>query len=785
VADELDPVTQQFYADFQRYVEPMADAVKEGKRFAKENRELSNQIRQLTEVVKQIRDALVEDSQALGETASDTRELRDATTETAEALGHERDEATETAEEIKRVRDESLEAKETQDQMRDASIEAGEALGHVRDEALEAAESVKEMGDQAEQAAAKLDLMGLSGLGLFGPLLGMLAAMVVAVAAVAPAVVAMGLGFAAFGAFAIPTLKTIFGAIGDTKAQLDKLPAPIRMVVGEVKNLEGEWKGLSKAFQLPVVQMLSQLLGVASDLLPKVIPLAQAGAKAMSGLVTAISTGLESKGFSDFLSTMTRLVVPATQAITHLAGALLGILGHALTSLAPLSAPFINMVAMLVKALSGPLVAALHGVVMLFVGVGKALTPILPVLSAIASAILNDMASSFAEFLPVLDKVVAALAKFLIPTFKALAPVIENALTPNSPFMTALSIMADVLARVLPLLGKLIGLLITPGIARMAVDIISLVIAFKALMGIIALVRGAMALLTAVMDVNPFFLIITVIALLVVAFIELWDHCKGFRDFWKDAWRIIEDAAMSAWHFIDSTFHELMNAATDVVDWIRSHWRMLAIILLGPMAPVAALVIFIVEHWNTIRSATAHLVSDVANFFSSLPGKIASVLGHLASILYSIGENAIMGLVHGIENMAGSVLGAVGHIASLIPSGLSKILSILSPSQVMYAKGQYIVLGLVHGILSGAGLVTSAMNHIAGLVKGATATVGIATGSGTPAAAAAGSSSAGTQLLSTNVIVQLDGKRIAANQRMQSRVFNRRNLTTSYTLRTR
>lgn len=99
-------------------------------------------------------------------------------------------------------------------------------------------------------------------------------------------------------------------------------------------------------------------------------------------------------------------------------------------------------------------------------------------------------------------------------------------------------------------------------------------------------------------------LIVLAVAGLVIGFILLWDHCKAFRDFWKDAWRIIEEAAEAAWHYLDGVFHQIMAVTAEVVDWIKAHWKLLAFIFGALMGPVALLAAFIITHWRLIEEIT-------------------------------------------------------------------------------------------------------------------------------------------------------------------------------------
>lgn len=76
-------------------------------------------------------------------------------------------------------------------------------------------------------------------------------------------------------------------------------------------------------------------------------------------------------------------------------------------------------------------------------------------------------------------------------------------------------------------------------IEPLTIAILSFITAFKGVQTVITIVKGfqtAFALLNATMLANPIGLIIAAIAALVAAFIYLWNHCEGFRNFFIGMW---------------------------------------------------------------------------------------------------------------------------------------------------------------------------------------------------------------------------------------------------------
>jgi hypothetical protein len=184
----------------------------------------------------------------------------------------------------------------------------------------------------------------------------------------------------------------------------------------------------------------------------------------------------------------------------------------------------------------------------------------------------------------------------------------------------------------------------------------------------------------------------------------------------SDALDTIRESVVTAGHDIEAAFDDAMHA-------VESAWD----------AGVSD-----VEH------ITSELVHDIESAFTALPGE----LEHL-------GEEAIEGLAHGIEDAAGDVLSAIGHIASSIPSSLGKLLDMGSPSRVLRALGHDTMEGYRLGILDYEDPIAKAMKQVG------TAAVGAATTAfsshGAPVAVSSSIAPTAERAGGTNVTVNLNG----------------------------
>jgi hypothetical protein len=250
------------------------------------------------------------------------------------------------------------------------------------------------------------------------------------------------------------------------------------------------------------------------------------------------------------------------------------------------------------------------------------------------------------------------------------------------------------------------------------------------------------------MDANPIGLVVIAIAALVAAIVICTIKFKGFRDFWKAAWKDIKTAAVDAWHFIDNDMiHPLMSGIDKLVSFVKGHWKLLATIIATVLlGPVGGLVVFIATHWQQIRSLTGRLVSDVVHFFqqlpgravsavSSLPGRIMGVLGSLAGRMFSFGAHIISSLASGIMSAAGDVVSAISNVAGdildHIPHSPAKR-GPLSGAGDPRLGGRKITALLASGMLDNRGLVANASARVAGAASVTTAAGRAGAGAGGP-----------------------------------------------------
>ena len=201
--------------------------------------------------------------------------------------------------------------------------------------------------DAGEGSISTLEKIGVGVVALVPALM----AASVEITGVVSGFAAAGAGAGAFALLAVPAVTSVFGALGDTKAQLDKLPAGTAQVVEGIQGIEGAWKKASAAFSPQVFDLMNKAIGITAGLLPDVLPFAQQFATSMAPILDKLGSFTESSGFKGFLKDMQGLEGPALTAIANGTGHVLNNFGKLLTVMS--SADVVNAINVAFDILSG------------------------------------------------------------------------------------------------------------------------------------------------------------------------------------------------------------------------------------------------------------------------------------------------------------------------------------------------------------------------------------------------------------------------------------------------
>jgi phage-related protein len=267
-------------------------------------------------------------------------------------------------------------------------------------------------------------------------------------------------------------------------------------------------------------------------------------------------------------------------------------------------------------------------------------------------------------------------------------------------------------------------------------------------------VAGAAMALNAVLDMNPFVLIIIGIAALVAGLIWAYNSVGWFKDFVNVAFAVIRvvvtavinwitgtlvPAFVGAWHIVSTVivwlytnifqpyFNMIFTVISAVVTWIMGTavpFVTSAFQNIG--SAVSGVVHFFVDFYNNVSD----WVGKAIDFVGSVPGKIMGFFANAGGWLLDIGSKIIGGLIKGVQDALGGLGDVLGNVGKFIadhkgPEAYDK--------ELLVPHGGWIMGGLIRGITGHIptlqGVLGDVTNAISGGIGGG-GLLGVAGGGG-------------------------------------------------------
>lgn len=186
---------------------------------------------------------------------------------------------------------------------------------------------------------------------------------------------------------------------------------------------------------------------------------------------------------------------------------------------------------------------------------------------------------------------------------------------------------------------------------------------------------------------NPIGAIIVGVAALATGLVIAWKHSETFRRVVKGAFAVVSEAAA-----------KLTGAFKSVLDFLRTHWRTIAVVISGPFAPLVALA----TDAFGIRSALVGAFRAVRNSIQgAMQGVREGLLRAVAAIggaARRIGKAITDGILGGLGNLAGALKKKVTGALDSVVGSVKGLLRIGSPSRVFLDIGQAMGDGLRIGL---------------------------------------------------------------------------------------
>lgn len=339
---------------------------------------------------------------------------------------------------------------------------------------------------------------------------------------------------------------------------------------------------------------------------------------------------------------------------------------------------------------------------------------------------LKDVWEGFVESLvrkaiPVLAKVVdfmsknlpvaiAAGTKAFAKAREALAPYVAQLIAAGQSLakslLPALMTVASVLVgTVLPAFKGLVDGLIKyqAVVVPVVAGIVAMVAAYKTYMAVANAVKavqaawiGVQIALNVAMTANPIGLIVLALVGLAAALVVAYKKSDTFRA------------------IVDKTFSFLKNAVSVAIDFVKSHWKLILGILIGPIAIAAVLII---KHWDKIKNATKAAWNFVKTIVTTYLDAVKAVISTYLSAYKAVitgAWNVLKTVTKAAWNAFKTIITTEINAAMKIVSAIkSKVTGALSGARTLLLNaGKAIIDGLIDGLETGVAKVEGLLKKI-------------------------------------------------------------------------
>ena len=330
------------------------------------------------------------------------------------------------------------------------------------------------------------------------------------------------------------------------------------------------------------------------------------------------------------------------------------------------------------------------------------------------------------------------------PFLESLIPLVQNITAAfqdwqNSVDWGAFSANVSSVLKFLVDNGNLIVSIIT-GIAagfvawNVSSMIMTVITAIKGFVTALQAGKTAMQALNIAMNANPFVLIATLIAGVVAALITLWNTNENFRNgvikIWENVKEFISGVVTAIVEFFTVTIPNAFNA---VIDFVKTNWQALLLLLVNPFAGAFKL---LYDNCEGFRNVVDNMVQRVKDAFSNMLEKVKEIAHNIGDAVKNgiqlavdfitslpgkalkWGRDFIEGFVDGIRSMIGSVIDAVKGIANTISEWLHFSRPEKGPLREYESWMPDMIDGMVSGIQANEYKLSNAVGSMASGVAG-------------------------------------------------------------------
>lgn len=330
------------------------------------------------------------------------------------------------------------------------------------------------------------------------------------------------------------------------------------------------------------------------------------------------------------------------------------------------------------------------------------------------------------------------------PFLESLVPLVQNITAAFQDWQNSVDwgAFSDSVSSVLNFLvdnGNLIVSIIT-GIAagfvawNVASMIMTVITAIKGFVTALQAGKTAMQALNIAMNANPFVLIATLIAGVVATLITLWNTNENFRngviEIWENVKEFISGVVTAIVEFFTVTIPNAFNA---VIDFVKTNWQALLMLLVNPFAGAFKL---LYDNCEGFRNVVDNMVQRVKDAFSNMLEKVKEIAHNIGDAVKNgiqlavdfitslpgkalqWGRDFIQGFVDGIRSMISSVIDAVKGIANTVADWLHFSRPEKGPLREYERWMPDMIDGMVSGIKANEYKLSNAVGSMASSVAG-------------------------------------------------------------------
>lgn len=257
---------------------------------------------------------------------------------------------------------------------------------------------------------------------------------------------------------------------------------------------------------------------------------------------------------------------------------------------------------------------------------------------------------------------------------------------------------------------------------------------------VLKVISGLFLKFFAILLANPIGIIVASIGGLIAIFINLWNNCEEFRNFFINLWETLKNAVSTGVQaiisFIASLPQHLMNLINNIVNFFATLPERIGYfigLLVGTLTKF--IIVDLPNFINSVINWFAQLPGNIWNFFNQvinklvlfatgminaaareIPKIINSIINFFKELpkrMINIGVDMIKGLWNGIVSMKDWIGKKIKGFGDGIVNGFKKVFNIHSPSRVMEDKiGVNLGLGVVEGIDETENDINKSINNI-------------------------------------------------------------------------